>query len=108
MYSPYESRYFHDLLVAQFTRADVSPRYVQHLSEIHSILTIVRAGLGVSIVPPAATSLEIADVTFRRVKLRTQTPEELFMVWRRYHQNLLLPSLIEIAGNLAAPDAGED
>jgi hypothetical protein len=30
------------------------------------------------------------------------------MVCRRYHENPLLPSLIEIAGNLAAPDAGED
>ena len=31
MYSPYESRYFHDLVVALFTRADVLPRYV-HMS----------------------------------------------------------------------------
>jgi DNA-binding transcriptional LysR family regulator len=84
------------------------PRYVQHLSEIHSILAMVRAGLGVSIVPAAATSLKIADVTFRPFKLRTQTPIELFMVCRRYHQNPLLPSPIEIAGNLAAPDVGED
>ena len=108
MYSPYESRYFHDLLVAQFTRADILPRYVHHLSEIHSILAMVRAGLGGFIVPAAATSLKIADVTFRPFKLRTQTPVELFMVWRRYHENPLPPSLIEIAGILAAPDAGED
>ena len=108
MYSPYESRYFHDLLVAQFTRADILLRYVQHLSEIHSILAMVGAGPGVSIMPAAATSLKIAHVTFRPFKLRTQTAVELFMVWRRYHQNPLLPSLIEIAGNLAAPDVGED
>ncbi len=72
MYSPHESRYFHDLLVAQFTRADILPRYVQHLSEIHSILAIVRAGLGGFIVPAAATSLKMADVTFRPFKLRTR------------------------------------
>jgi DNA-binding transcriptional LysR family regulator len=78
MYSPYKSRYFHDLLVAQFTRAEILPRYVQHLSQIHSILAMVRAGGGVSIVPAAATSLKIADVTFRPFKLRTQTPVELF------------------------------
>ena len=62
MYSPYESRYFHDLLVALFTRADILPRYVQHLSQIHSILAMVRAGLGLAIVPAAAASLKIADV----------------------------------------------
>ena len=56
MYSPYESRYFHDLLVALFTRADILPRYVQHLSQIHSILAMVRAGLGLAIVPAAAAT----------------------------------------------------
>jgi hypothetical protein len=46
-------------------RADILPRYVQHLSQIHFILAMVRAGPSVSIVPAAATSLKIADVTFR-------------------------------------------
>jgi DNA-binding transcriptional LysR family regulator len=101
MYSPYESRYFHDLLLSLFTRADVLPRYVQHLSQIHSILAMVRAGLGVSIVPAAAASLKIADVKLRPLKLRTQTPVELFMVWRRDYDSPLLPPLIEIAGELA-------
>ena len=102
MYSPSEARYFHDLLVAQFMRAEVLPRYVQHLSQIHSILAMVRAGLGVAIVPEAATSLRIADVKLRPLKLRNATPVELFMVWRRDHDNPLLPALVDIAGNIAA------
>ena len=61
MYSPYESRYFHDLLVALFTRADILPRYVQHLSQIHSILAMVRAGLGLAIVPAAAERRRFSD-----------------------------------------------
>jgi DNA-binding transcriptional LysR family regulator len=101
MYSPHESRYFHDLLVALFTQADVLPRYVQHLGQIHSILAMVRVGLGVSIVPAAAGNLKIADVRLRPLKLRTPAPVELFMVWRRDHENPLLPPLIEIAGELA-------
>jgi DNA-binding transcriptional LysR family regulator len=107
MYSPYESRYFHDLLVALFTRADVLPRYVQHVGQIHSILAMVRAGLGVSIVPAAATNLKLADVRLRPLRLRTQTPVELFMVWRRDHENPLLPSLVEIAGELASTGGGD-
>jgi len=102
MYSPYESRYFHDLLVALFTRADVLPRYVQHLSQIHSILAMVRAGLGVAIVPEAAASLKIADVRLKPLKLRGPAPVELFLVWRRDHENPLLPPLIEIATEIAA------
>ncbi|SHM06520.1 transcriptional regulator, LysR family [Bradyrhizobium lablabi] len=102
MYSPYESRYFHDLLVTQFTRADILPRYVQHLSQIHSILAMVRAGLGLAVVPEAAASLNFRGVTLRPLRLRAPALVELFLVWRREHENPLLPSLIEIAGGLAS------
>jgi len=105
MYSPNESRYFHDLLVAQFSRSNILPRYVQHLSQIHSVLAMVRAGLGLAIVPAAASSLRIADVTLRPLKLRMQASVELFMAWRRDHDNPLLPALLEIADGLAAPES---
>jgi DNA-binding transcriptional LysR family regulator len=101
MYSPYESRYFHDLLVALFTQADILPRYVQHVGQIHSILAMVRAGLGVSIVPAAAANLKIAEVKLRPLKLRAPAPVELFMVWRRDGENPLVPALIDIAGELS-------
>jgi len=101
MYSPYESRYFHDLLVALFTQADILPRYVQHVGQIHSILAMVRAGLGVSIVPAAAASLKIAEVKLRPLKPRAPAPVELFMVWRRDDENPLVPALVDIAAELA-------
>jgi DNA-binding transcriptional LysR family regulator len=108
MYSPYESRYFHDLLVAQFARAQILPRYVQHLSQIHSILAMVRAGLGAAIVPAAAANFEIANVRLRPLKLPTNTPVELFLVWRRDHENPLLPALIDIATGLAGSELCDD
>src|SRR5215218_2891953 len=108
MYSPYESRYFHDVLVALFTRADILPRYVQHLSQIHSILAMVRPGLGLAIVPAAAASLKIADVRLRPLKLRTRVPVELFMVWRRDDENPLLSALVKIASELSSAEVMED
>lgn len=110
MYSPYESRYFHDLLVTQFTRADILPRYVQHLSQIHSILAMVRAGLGLAIVPAAAAGLNFSGVQLRPLRLGAPEPApvELFMVWRRDDESPLLPSLIEIAGALAPAHIRDD
>jgi DNA-binding transcriptional LysR family regulator len=108
MYSPYESRYFYDLLVTQFTRAEILPRYVQHLSQIHSILAMVRAGLGLAIVPEAAAGLNFSGVQLRPLQLDTPAPVELFLVWRRDDENPLLPSLIEIAGSLASPNTRKD
>jgi len=108
MYSPYESRYFHDLLVAQFARAQILPRYVQHLSQIHSILAMVRAGLGAAIVPAAAASFEIANVRLKPLELPARTSVELFLVWRRDDENPLLPSLVEIASGLAGSAMRDD
>ncbi len=103
MYSPYESRYFHDLLVTLFTRADVLPRYVQHLSQIHSILAMVRAGLGLAIVPEAATSLNFRGVELRPLRLQgAGAGRDCSWSGGASDENPLLPSLIEIAGRLAS------
>lgn len=108
MYSPYESRYFHDLLLSEFTRAGVLPRFVQHLSQVHSILALVRAGLGLAIVPAAAASLNFSGVMLRPLHLRSSAPVELLMAWRRDHENPLLPELIGIANRMAPqPGAGD-
>jgi DNA-binding transcriptional LysR family regulator len=97
-------------LVTQFTRADILPRYVQHLSQIHSILAMVRAGLGLAIVPAAAAGLNFSGVQLRPLRLGVPdaAPVELFMVWRRDDENPLLPSLIEIAGGLAPAHTRDD
>ena len=97
MYSPYESRYFHDLLATQFSRSNILPTYVQHVGQIHSILAMVRAGLGIAIVPEAAANLAVKGVVLRPLKLRVNTPVELLLTWRRETDNPLLPTLVEIA-----------
>ena len=104
MYSPFEARYFHDLLVAQFTRAEILPRYVQHLTQIHSILALVCAGLGLAVVPAAATGLNFRGVRLLPLRLRAPAPVELFLVWRRGDESPLLPALVEIAGTIAPKD----
>jgi len=100
MYSPHESRYFHDLLVAQFSRAQILPRYVQHLGQIHSIMALVRAGLGCGIVPESAASLHFEGVVLRPLKLAERADVELYVVWRRDTDHSLVPALVDIAKSL--------
>lgn len=104
MYSPHESRYFHDLVLAQFTRANVMPRYVQHLSQIHSIVAMVKAGLGMAIVPESAAGFGGDDVTMKPLRLRTPAPAELYLVWRNDCDNPLLPFLLDIVGAMTAAE----
>lgn len=105
MYSPHESRYFHDLLVAQFSKADVLPRYVQHVGQIHSILAMVRAGLGVAIVPAAAANFKMSDVRLKPLQQRGSAPVELYIAWQRDNENPLLPTFVEIAADIAGTTA---
>jgi DNA-binding transcriptional LysR family regulator len=97
MYAPYESRYFYDLLVAQFAQANIRPVYVQYLGQIHSMLSLVRAGLGHALVPQSASSLQVEGVVMRPMQLKTRAQVELFAVCRRDHDQPLLASLIELA-----------
>ncbi|GJE02573.1 LysR substrate-binding domain-containing protein [Methylobacterium isbiliense] len=82
-YAPDEARYFHDLAAGLFAEARVQPRVLQQLTQIHSILALVRAGLGLALVPQAAERLRFEDVAFRPLVLARPRPAELFLAWRR-------------------------
>jgi DNA-binding transcriptional LysR family regulator len=101
MYAPYEARYFHDLVIELFARSGLLPDYVQHLSQIHSILALVRAGLGVSIVPEAALHLYSRGVVLRPLDLASPRSAELYIAWRQDNDNPLLPAILDIARGLA-------
>jgi DNA-binding transcriptional LysR family regulator len=97
MYAPYEARYFHDLVADFFATAGVEPRYVQHLTQIHSMLALVRSGLGAALVPETASNLQLKDVVLRELAPPQPRLAHLFLVWRRDNNNPLLPIILDIA-----------
>lgn len=98
MYSPEGAGYFHDMLAAMFDEADVSPVFVQHMSQIHSMLALVHAGIGAAIVPRAATRLHFEGVEFRDLETEPADPVELLMVWRKDNENPSVPSMLALIG----------
>lgn len=82
MYSPAEARYFYELLVSIFLDNGIAPRYVQHISQVHTILALVRAGLGIALVPLAAAHMGIDDVVLRTISGTENRPAELILAWR--------------------------
>ncbi|MGH8293881.1 MAG: LysR substrate-binding domain-containing protein [Steroidobacteraceae bacterium] len=96
MYSPIEARYFHDLVASAFATAGVNPDYIQYTSQIHSMLALVRAGLGAALVPQAATSLHFEGVVFRPVrKASSWRPVELHIAWKRDNDNPARQTVLE-------------
>jgi DNA-binding transcriptional LysR family regulator len=104
MYSPEGAGYFHNMLVELFDAEGVTPVYVQHMSQIHSMLALVRAGLGAALVPEAATNLRLDDVHFRALDQATR-PVELYAAWRRDNDNPALRPFIDLC-EVQASEAG--
>ncbi len=101
MYSPSEARYFHDVLVAVFRAARVLPAYTQYPSQVHTILALVKAELGVALVPAAAAALRFEGVVLRPVDGIEGAPVELELMWRRGNDNPALGALLTVIGSVA-------
>ncbi|AUW59941.1 LysR family transcriptional regulator [Sphingobium sp. SCG-1] len=105
MYTQRGAGYFHQLLTHLFERAGAAPNYVQHVTQIHSLLGLVGAGLAAGIVPEAAAGLHPRGVIFRPFASEPETPVELHLAWRRESENPALPAFRELCLN-AVEEAG--
>ncbi|MBD8548570.1 LysR substrate-binding domain-containing protein [Sphingomonas sp. CFBP 8760] len=96
MYARHGAGYFHEMLLKLFADAGAEPEYVQHVTQIHSMLGLVRAGLAAAIVPQAATELHMTDVQFRTIQTVPENPVELVMAWRRDNSNPALAPMRQL------------
>lgn len=93
MYSPVQARYFNELLISAFTIAGASPRYVQFVTQVHTMLVLVRSGIGVALVPASAATLHPEGVVFRSIGAFRERPVELDAAWRGDSTN---PALLRL------------
>ena len=94
-YSPVEGRYFYELIEEMFREARIPARYVQHISQVHSILALVSAGIGVSLVPESATKLHFEGAVLRRLA-SPPVLARLLLVWRKDNDNPVLPAFLDL------------
>lgn len=105
MYSEREGRYFHDKIVALFPATARPPEYVHHIGQTHTIMALVRAGIGLAIVPASAQHLRFENVVFKPL-WRSDVFAEIYLAWRDDARNPALRTIREfIVGQLAQPVA---
>jgi DNA-binding transcriptional LysR family regulator len=90
MYSPHESSYFSKLLDLCFDQAGVEPDVVQHVGQIHTMLALVRSGIGAALIPGAATNLNFDGIVVRRVATHPAEPVQIACSYRRDNTNAIL------------------
>lgn len=100
-YSPSEARYFYEILVGVFRSAGVRPVYAQYVSQIHTMLAMVKAELGIAMVPNAASALHFEGVVLRPVGDLPPDLVELDVAWRRSNDNPALQALLPVISRAA-------
>lgn len=90
-YSPIDGKYFYDLIDELFRSEGVLPNYVQRISQVHTMLALVSAKLGLAIVPQSARVLRFEGAVLRKMKAKT-FHAELFIAWRKDNPNPALPN----------------
>jgi DNA-binding transcriptional LysR family regulator len=98
MYSPVESRYFYELLLGMTVRAQVRPRYVQYVSQVHTMLALVQAGVGLALVPESASAMHPDGVSFADLAAGQSPPVELAAAWRAGTDNPALARALALLG----------
>ncbi|SAK46111.1 LysR family transcriptional regulator [Caballeronia glebae] len=86
MHSPTHGKYFHDRILGMLIADEVKPHFTQYIDQTPTILSLVRAGLGVSILPASSQRFHYDNVEFREIAGNT-VQAEMSMAWRTDQDN---------------------
>ncbi|HEX8034161.1 MAG TPA: LysR family transcriptional regulator [Ktedonobacterales bacterium] len=90
---------YYDAIIAVCHAHGFSPLVRQEAQELHTIIGLVAAGLGVSLVPASARELRGRGVAYREIE-GTPPMTEMALGWRRADPSPVLRSFIAVAHEL--------
>ena len=107
MYSFTGSRYFRDLVAAIFSLHRIKPHYVQQLTQVHTILSLVEAGMAAALVPASSRSwVSGPNTVFADAAELEAFPTESNLLWRKDSTNTALERLLDLMDD-TEPAAGD-
>jgi DNA-binding transcriptional LysR family regulator len=80
--------------------AGFSPNVIQEVTEMHTIVSLVAAGLGVSLVPLSARNIRSQGVVYRELE-GTATLTEMAVAWPRNSRSALVQNFLTVARETA-------
>jgi DNA-binding transcriptional LysR family regulator len=95
-FPPVEGVYFHRLITGVLHAKGVMVAETQHVTQTHSILALVGAGLGVALVPQSAQRVRFPDVAFIPVTAMDDVYAELLLAWRTQTDNPACASAVAL------------
>ncbi|SAL65424.1 LysR family transcriptional regulator [Caballeronia peredens] len=101
MHSPTHGKYFYDRILSMFVAGEVKPNFTQYIDQTPTILSLVRAGLGVSILPASSQRFHYDNVEFREIAGNT-VQAEMSMAWRSDQDNPAVTAFRHMAADYFA------
>jgi DNA-binding transcriptional LysR family regulator len=86
-YPPVEGVYLHDLIVGVLHVHNVNISDIQHVTQTHSILALVGAGVGIGLVPQSAGRVLPAGVVLKPLLDAEDVKADLILAWRENTDN---------------------
>ncbi len=90
-----------ELIVAACTQAGFTPRIAQEAEQLHTLLALVSAGLGVTLVPDWVAGAHPSGISYARIE-DPMPPYELLLAWRSDASNPAVAAFREMAGTQAS------
>jgi DNA-binding transcriptional LysR family regulator len=94
---PQKRRYLETRFRAEFQRLGFEPRISQEVNQLHGVVGLVGAGLGVALVPRSASRFGLHGVVFKPLRDRKLPNAELIAAWRNDTTNAATRQFIEVA-----------
>lgn len=92
---------FFDHLIGSIAAKQVAPRVIQEAPEMQTIVGLVAAGLGVSLVPASVSALALGGVTYRPIDSAPHA--ELAIITRRDQADPAVQAFMEVARSRRSP-----
>jgi DNA-binding transcriptional LysR family regulator len=101
MFTKSDAPLFHDRVEALCRQAGFAPRVVQHATQIHTVVGLVGAGLGVAVVPASGRNLHPRQVRFVQIADKAE-PVHVALAWRRGHETPAMRSFRKVTQDVVA------
>ena len=92
---------FHARVQALCEQAGFQPGVAQHATQIHTVIGLVGAGLGVAVVPATAKNLHPRNVRFVQIADKAD-PVHIALAWRRGHETSAVVSFRRVTQEVVA------
>ncbi len=91
MFSTGYSALFHERIRVLCDQAGFTPRVAQYATQIHTVIGLVGAGIGVAVVPEVARNLQNRHVRFVQLADKAE-PLHVALAWRKGHETPAIQS----------------